>query len=308
MIELHCKRQAWRKATAYIVLALCSTLGCRAGKSRSPWASRFTEQSPAPIAVPTASAPFIQEEATTPDDGLNSHRQQSSYDARMASADQRLQTNPRPDSAPLVSTLPAPVADRLQADLSPPLAALPVVDRNALETPSPDMTAKSAAPNTLIATQPNSQNGAGFPSAANAVPFPVTTKLNASSSAAVAKPQPTIDLQIANVRPHRGVVKVAVFTSAANFPNKESAIQTLEFDGSSPNVATQLNLTQACVIAVYQDIDGNGELTTNRFGIPIEPCGFSNNAAIKRGPPSFSSAAVKPTSGGQPTLVRIDLP
>jgi len=34
----------------------------------------------------------------------------------------------------------------------------------------------------------------------------------------------------------------------------------------------------------------NKELTTNFIGIPKEPIGFSNNARIKFGPPSFEEA------------------
>lgn len=45
-------------------------------------------------------------------------------------------------------------------------------------------------------------------------------------------------------------------------------------------------------VAVYQDIDSDHKLKTNLVGYPTEPLGFSRDARIKLGPPSFSDAAL----------------
>ena len=39
-------------------------------------------------------------------------------------------------------------------------------------------------------------------------------------------------------------------------------------------------------IRLFQDLDGDGELDKNAFGIPTEPFGFSNDPVIRFGPPS----------------------
>ncbi len=44
-------------------------------------------------------------------------------------------------------------------------------------------------------------------------------------------------------------------------------------------------------IAVFQDLNQNDTLDTKRFGIPIEPFGFSNNALARFRPPSFKKAS-----------------
>lgn len=41
----------------------------------------------------------------------------------------------------------------------------------------------------------------------------------------------------------------------------------------------------------YQDEDGNGVLTQNLIGLPIEPLGFSNNVTIRMSAPRFRDAA-----------------
>jgi uncharacterized protein (DUF2141 family) len=44
-------------------------------------------------------------------------------------------------------------------------------------------------------------------------------------------------------------------------------------------------------IAVFHDINGNGELDRNFIGLPSEPYGFSNNVG-RRGPPDFEAARI----------------
>lgn len=46
-------------------------------------------------------------------------------------------------------------------------------------------------------------------------------------------------------------------------------------------------------MAVYQDLDNDKKLKTNMIGMPKEPIGFSNDARIVMGPPSFKQAGVK---------------
>ncbi len=45
-------------------------------------------------------------------------------------------------------------------------------------------------------------------------------------------------------------------------------------------------------IAVFQDLNGNGELDTKGMGLPKEPFGFSNDARGKYGPPKYKKAKI----------------
>lgn len=42
---------------------------------------------------------------------------------------------------------------------------------------------------------------------------------------------------------------------------------------------------------IFHDINGDGKLNTNPFGMPIEPFAFSNNAVGNMGPASWDAAA-----------------
>jgi uncharacterized protein (DUF2141 family) len=87
-------------------------------------------------------------------------------------------------------------------------------------------------------------------------------------------------------------VYVAVFESEAGFPRSELSSKTTIVSATEDQVRFSLELprNQPVAIAVFQDIDGNGRLSKNQFGIPTEPYGFSNNARGLLGPPSFSQA------------------
>ncbi len=57
-------------------------------------------------------------------------------------------------------------------------------------------------------------------------------------------------------------------------------------------------------LALIHDENGNGKLDT-MMGIPKEGFGFSNNPAIRFGPPSFASAGVAVTSGQVDRTVKV---
>jgi hypothetical protein len=48
---------------------------------------------------------------------------------------------------------------------------------------------------------------------------------------------------------------------------------------------------------VFQDVDGDGKMGLNPFGLPTEPYGFSNGAQPNMGPPSFEAAAFEVQAG-----------
>ena len=57
-------------------------------------------------------------------------------------------------------------------------------------------------------------------------------------------------------------------------------------------------------LALIHDENGNGKLDT-MMGIPREGFGFSNNPAIRFGPPSFKSAGVAIVSGQVGEMVKM---
>jgi uncharacterized protein (DUF2141 family) len=59
-------------------------------------------------------------------------------------------------------------------------------------------------------------------------------------------------------------------------------------------------------VSVLLDLNGNGRVDTNPFGIPIEPWGVSNNVRPALRAPQFSEAAFH-VSGGGPVAIHVRL-
>jgi uncharacterized protein (DUF2141 family) len=107
--------------------------------------------------------------------------------------------------------------------------------------------------------------------------------------------QGTLTLKIEGIdAKKRGQLLVGVFDEK-NFLKVGKQLYELEVDVN----AGQMEITMENIaagtyaVSVFQDIDRNKELETNFIGIPKEPIGFSNDARIKFGPPSFSDAQFK---------------
>lgn len=102
----------------------------------------------------------------------------------------------------------------------------------------------------------------------------------------------TIAVEIQEIKEINGQILIGLYDNADTFPIigkaykgvllkvEEKAIQYTFSDIPNGDYA----------IAVVHDINNNGKLDKNLFGIPIESYGFSNNAAATFGAPSFDKA------------------
>ena len=79
----------------------------------------------------------------------------------------------------------------------------------------------------------------------------------------------------------------------------------IEPAGPEPFLTTFALPPGTYALGLFHDLNGNGVLDKNLFGIPKEPYGFSKNARGRLGPPSFEDAAISVT-GDQSITIRLD--
>lgn len=124
----------------------------------------------------------------------------------------------------------------------------------------------------------------------------------AAASSVAAKPEAADDQQkvllaVVGLKEQACPVLTAVFFDADGFPQVQSADLTKRLESSDGAESVELELwlprEGKAAIAVFQDLDGNGQLTKTALGLPAEPYGFSCDARGTFGPPSFSKAAVE---------------
>ena len=117
----------------------------------------------------------------------------------------------------------------------------------------------------------------------------------------------TVAIHVSGLTKKSSNLYVAVFDSAEGFPKPEhsSTTTTISVDAESVEFSLPLPDTSPTGIAIFQDLNGDGKLTKNGFGLPIEPYGFSNNARSTFGPPSFSQAAFKVSEKTSPIEITV---
>jgi len=87
-----------------------------------------------------------------------------------------------------------------------------------------------------------------------------------------------------------GTVMISVFNSEATYSGGTPVAATA-LSASGPVVAVFENLPAGdYAVKAFHDVNGNGRMDTNPFGMPVEPYAFSNNARGNMGPAGWDRA------------------
>jgi uncharacterized protein (DUF2141 family) len=139
-----------------------------------------------------------------------------------------------------------------------------------------------------------------------------TTKANSEANLAdvpvpAGESTQTVSIHVSGLKTRSSNLYVAVFDSEEGFPKPEHSrtTTTIPVDAASVEFSLSLPDSSTTGIAIFQDLNGDGKLTKNGFGLPIEPYGFSNNARSTFGPPSFSQAAFKVSEKTSPIEITV---
>ena len=91
-------------------------------------------------------------------------------------------------------------------------------------------------------------------------------------------------VEVQNVRPEQGMLMIAAYADADSF-NKSAVVATQMKAGAATMTFPLCGLGSASVaLTLFQDLNGNGKLDANAFGIPSEPWGASGKPAAMAAP------------------------
>jgi uncharacterized protein (DUF2141 family) len=113
----------------------------------------------------------------------------------------------------------------------------------------------------------------------------------------------TVTVQVSGIESSQGRVYVGLCPTAL----QESACTKGENRAARPGAMTFTFRDVPAgplAIAVYQDVNGDGQLNRSGIGLPSEPYGFSNDVG-RIGPPTFSGARVQVSEPGVTIPVRL---
>lgn len=114
-----------------------------------------------------------------------------------------------------------------------------------------------------------------------------------------------LDIELTGIENDHGTVRVAVCTPET-FATKHCPFEgaaaakpgsvVVSVDGIPPG---------RYAVQAYHDEDGDGRLRRGLFGIPAEAIGFSRDARVRLGAPSFEDAAIDVTEPATATQFRL---
>lgn len=116
-------------------------------------------------------------------------------------------------------------------------------------------------------------------------------------------------VEIAGLKDETGNLYISVYDSDSTWRSEETVIGKRisiadALDGELVRTELQLPLGDYA-LAVFFDVDDNGELDSNFMGKPQEPVAWSNNAVWNFGPPSYEEAVF--TLSAEPIILRISM-
>jgi uncharacterized protein (DUF2141 family) len=120
----------------------------------------------------------------------------------------------------------------------------------------------------------------------------------------------TINVLVSGIRDNTGTIRCGLYNSPDTWPTDGKYMQgvvapiangqaTCTFSNVAPGVYA---------VAYYQAVAGQTKMNTGFMGMPRDPYGFSRNATIGMGPPSFNSAAYTYAGGNTTWPVTITYP
>lgn len=111
--------------------------------------------------------------------------------------------------------------------------------------------------------------------------------------AAVAAPALAADLTIQfPAAAHQGKIMVALYDGAAGYGGQGAPAKAAMVDAAAGQTSVTFDSLPDGDYAVraFHDLNGDGKMNTNPFGMPTEPFAFSNNAVGNMGPASWDRA------------------
>ena len=124
--------------------------------------------------------------------------------------------------------------------------------------------------------------------------------------AASAEPsKATLTLTVTSIAEHKGALMIGVYDQAGYDTDVQVAGVTVPVSGDTATTTFELPPGQYG-IKMFHDVDGDGKMGTNPFGMPIEPFAFSNNAPAQFGPAKWDAAAFTVEAPASTTTIKLN--
>lgn len=112
-------------------------------------------------------------------------------------------------------------------------------------------------------------------------------------------------LEVGGVEQATGEILVALYGKDDPWMRKPRAGQRVAATAGTTRVVFRELPEGDYAAVIFQDLDGDRRLARNSFGLPLEPWGFTNDAAAPFGPPGFDAARITVAGTGATAVVHL---
>ncbi len=130
--------------------------------------------------------------------------------------------------------------------------------------------------------------------------------LLALSAGAAAQETAAVTVTFRGIEQPQGAVMFGLYDEAG-YGGARGPVRQMAVEVSGPEAQARLEGLPPgrYAIKAFHDLNGDGRMNTNPFGLPTEPYAFSNDAEGNMGPASFAAAAFTVTPGETAHAIRI---
>ncbi len=119
-----------------------------------------------------------------------------------------------------------------------------------------------------------------------------STAEEATSEASQPAETASLTISLTGIDTPAGTIRIGLFAGQEDYeggPGLTGALVPVE--GETASVTLEGLAPGAYGIKLFHDVNDNGEMDTNPFGMPVEPYAFSNNAPARFGPATWDAAS-----------------
>ena len=134
----------------------------------------------------------------------------------------------------------------------------------------------------------------------------IALNIPAITAAYAADAPARLEVAFTGIEMQKGAVMFGVYDSEGAY-NKGTSVNGARVVADKSDVAAMIEGLPAgrYAIKAFHDIDGDGQMSSNPFGMPTEPFAFSNNAKGAMGPATWADAAFDLKAGGTKISITI---
>lgn len=128
------------------------------------------------------------------------------------------------------------------------------------------------------------------------------------SAAAVAQNAgSSLTVNFTGIEEKQGAILGVLVDSEAAYDGKAAPVRPFMVTADKAEVSAVVNGLAPGIYAIklFHDVDGDGKMSTNPYGMPVEPFAFSNNAQGNMGPAKWADAKFEVKAGANTHSITI---